>query len=118
MKRIDLEYEEHSNRVRRTILYQFMHCVLKLPSSKALAATILECKLETSTTTLYFPTKISDDWKNPIIPKIMDEHATSPFNRSPPYKRPDISDSYGLCRCHLFMGGSSTFAERAHLSCG
>jgi len=49
-------------------------------SCKALSEKVLKFKLDTSTTTPYFPTDIAEAihqlWKDPIIPKIMDEHSS------------------------------------------
>jgi len=80
MKKIGLECEEYSNRVRCHGLYWRMRRLLILLLRKALAEKVLEFKLDTSTTTPYFPTEIAEAihqlWKDPIIPKIMDEHSS------------------------------------------
>ena len=78
MKKIGLECEEYSNRVGHFALASLLFLPYSTP--KALADKVLDFKFDESDQDLYFPPEIAEYihqlWKDPIIPKILDEHAS------------------------------------------
>ena len=77
MKRIELECVEYSNRVRSSSSCPFHHTWVLF--WKALAEKVLEYRLDMQSASPYFPYEIAEAinqlWKDPIIPKIIDEHS-------------------------------------------
>lgn len=80
MKKIGLECEEYSNRVCHIAVVSLFFFPPPYFTPKALADKVLDFKFDESDQDLYFPSEIAEYihqlWKDPIIPKILDEHAS------------------------------------------
>ncbi|KAF8957887.1 heterotrimeric G-protein alpha subunit, GPA3-like protein [Flammula alnicola] len=84
MKKIGFECVEYSNRVHPPLLSPFLiyfhSCLSDTFIPKALADEVLDFRLDTTSSTPYFPPEIAEAihklWKDSIIPKMMDGHSS------------------------------------------